>query len=86
MPLTALHRWVGVTLQGSFWKDRNLFRTDESLTVILFVSFDVQMFAIVTGNVLPALSRAAVCTHLDFFFLSDPEGPVAAVFRPLLHC
>ena len=69
-------------MQGGFWKDRNLVRTDESLTVvILFVSFGVQMFAIVISNELPVLSRAAVCTDLDFF-LTDPEDLVGAGTQP----
>lgn len=43
------------------------FRTAESLrVVILFVSFEVQMFDLVTGNGLPVLSGAAVCTDLAF--------------------
>lgn len=47
------------------------FRTAESLrAVILFVSFEVEMFALVTGNELPVLSGAALCTDLA---LTDPE-------------
>lgn len=41
------------------------FRTAESLrVVILFVSFEVEMFALVTGSGQPVLSGAAVCTDL----------------------
>lgn len=55
-----------VPYRGSVWQDGNLFRTDESLrTVILFVSFEGQMFALVIRDERPVLSwAAAICTDL----------------------